>query len=66
MRKEQTRSRTIDRRRLLQGAGLAAGAAASSSAVAKDGLTAAAQQKAPAAGYRETEDVKAYYKSARY
>jgi hypothetical protein len=73
MRKEQTGS--IDRRRLLKGAGLAAGAAAATSAVAAKGAAkgaaneaaaAGAERKPPSALYRETEDVRTYYKSARY
>jgi hypothetical protein len=67
MRKEQEGSRQIDRRRLLQGAGLAIGAAGASSAAAVDEAVAAVDESKPQyKGYRETELVKTYYKLARF
>jgi hypothetical protein len=72
MRKQQTGSQPINRRHLLKGAGFAAGAAAASSAVAaegpaKDAVGSDGERRARSSGlYRETADVKSYYKSARY
>jgi hypothetical protein len=67
MRNDKERSSTIDRRRLLTGAGLALGAAAATSASAcESGVTQHEANKAQHAGYRETEDVKTYYKVARF
>jgi hypothetical protein len=66
MRKEQAGSRPIDRRRLLKGAGLAAGAAATSAVAAGEAVAGSGDAKSPSPRYRETADVKAYYKSARY
>jgi hypothetical protein len=57
----------IDRRRLLQGAGLAVGAAAATSPIAaKEATLMDAKNKPKQSGYRESEDVRIYYKSARY
>ena len=57
----------LDRRRLLKGAGLALGAAAATGTVAaKDAAVAADARKPERPGYRETEKVRTYYKSARY
>jgi len=67
MRKEREGSRQIDRRRLLQGAGLAIGAAGATAAVAADDAVAAVDASKPQPkGYRETEQVKTYYKHARF
>ncbi len=68
MRKKQEGSRLIDRRRLLQGASLAIGAAGASAADAANPAAAAAvdESKPQRAGYRETELVKTYYKLARF
>jgi hypothetical protein len=67
MRKEQEGSRQIDRRRLLQGAGLAIGAAGASAADAANPAAAAVDESKPQyKGYRETELVKTYYKLARF
>jgi hypothetical protein len=68
MRREKERSGQIDRRRLLKGAGLAIGAAGATSAVGAGSAAAVTDESKPPqqAGYRETELVKAYYRSARY
>jgi hypothetical protein len=67
MRKEQEGSRQIDRRRLLQGAGVAIGAAGASAAIdANEAVAAAAGNKPQHTGYRETELVKTYYRLARF
>jgi hypothetical protein len=68
MRKEKERSGQIDRRRLLKGAGLALGAAGATSAVGAGQAVAATTESKPQqhAGYRETELVRTYYRSARY
>ena len=65
---EKERSGQIDRRRLLKGAGLAIGAAGATSAVGASHAIAATDESKPQqqAGYRETELVKTYYRSARY
>lgn len=64
---EQEDSRLIDRRRLLKGAGLAIGAAGTGSAMTADNAVAAADESTPQrAGYRESEQVKTYYKLARF
>jgi hypothetical protein len=67
MRKETKGSVELDRRRLLKGAGFAIGAAAATTAVAS-GEAAACEDSTPQqqAGYRESEDVKKYYKLARF
>lgn len=66
MRKDNERSPTIDRRRLLTGAGLAIGAAGatvvSTAAPAADSEPQAPQHD----GYRESEHVKTYYRLARF
>ena len=67
MRKEQEGSRQIDRRRLLQGAGVAIGATGASAAIdANEAVAAVADNKPQHTGYRETELVKTYYKLARF
>jgi hypothetical protein len=66
MRTDKERSGQIDRRRLLKGAGLAVGAAAATSAAASDAVATHDTDKPHHAGYRETEDVKTYYKVARF
>ncbi len=66
MHKEKERSPQIDRRRLLTGAGLALGAAG---AAAASGGTVAVAKEAPKPqhnGYRESEEVKTYYRLARF
>jgi hypothetical protein len=68
MRKDQPKAPgQIDRRRLLQGAGLAIGTAgATSAATASDRIAAPDTGKPAHAGYRETEAVKTYYRAARF
>lgn len=66
MRKEQESPRLIDRRRLLRGAGLAVGAAGASAALVGNPVAAAADKSKPQhRGYRESEEVRTYYKLAR-
>ena len=67
MRKETKGSVELDRRRLLKGAGFAIGAAAATTA-AVSGEAVACEESTPQqqAGYRESEDVKKYYKLARF
>lgn len=65
MRSDKEKTAQLDRRSLLKGAGLALGAAGASAASAVS--AAPVEQKKPqAAGYRETEHVRTYYKSARF
>jgi hypothetical protein len=69
MHTDKKRPGQLDRRRLLKGAGLAVGAAAVTSAAGacENGKVASKPDSKPQhAGYRETEDVKTYYKLARY
>lgn len=68
MRKEKDSPRSIDRRHLLTGAGLAAGAAVVTTAANAGDKVAGIQAAKPKqhAGYRETESVRTYYKLARY
>ena len=67
MRKDKKEPKQIDRRRLLQGAGLAIGAAGAASAAAAKGTSDAVNEnKQQHAGYRETESVKTYYRLARF
>ena len=67
MRKANEESVGLDRRRLLKGAGLAIGAAGASSAAAVSGVSAATEEAKPQhTGYRETEEVKTYYRLARF
>jgi hypothetical protein len=67
MRIPKEKAGQVDRRRLLKGAGLALGAAAASTAAAaKDAVAGAAEPKAKRSGYRESDEVRSYYKSARY
>ncbi len=64
---KQEKSAKLDRRRLLKGAGLVIGAAGASTAVGATGAVAAADAAKPQqAGYRETEEVKTYYRLARF
>ena len=66
MRTDKEKAGQIDRRRLLKGAGLAVGAAAATSAAASQTVAAVDETKPQSAGYRESEDVKTYYKTARF
>jgi 3-deoxy-D-arabino-heptulosonate 7-phosphate (DAHP) synthase len=67
MRNEKEGLGQLDRRRLLKGAALAVGAAGAACAVAADSAVAASDGRKPQkAGYRETESVKTYYRSARF
>jgi hypothetical protein len=67
MRTDKERSGQIDRRRLLKGVGLTVGAAAATSAAANEAVAAAHDDNKPQhAGYRESDDVKTYYKTARF
>jgi hypothetical protein len=66
MRTDKERAGQIDRRHLLKGAGLAVGAAAATSATATEAVAAVDDRKPRQAGYRESEDVKTYYKVARF
>jgi nitrous oxide reductase len=67
MRSEKKESANLDRRRLLKGAGLVIGAAGASTAVGAKGAVAASDEAKPQqAGYRETEEVKTYYRLARF
>jgi hypothetical protein len=69
MHTDKKRLGQLDRRRLLTGAGLAVGAAAVTSAAGacENGKVASKPDSKPRhAGYQETEDVKTYYKLARY
>lgn len=63
-RKQNERS-SIDRRRLLTGAGFAIGAAGASAVVADAPVAACESEKPQHKGYRESEDVKTYYRLAR-
>lgn len=66
MNNEQTESKRLDRRSLLKGASLALGAGVAT-ATAKAAVAAPAEADKPSpAGYRETEHVRTYYKSARF
>jgi hypothetical protein len=67
MRKDRTNAAQVDRRSLLKGAGLAIGAAAATgTATARE--TAAGRERPASAprGYRESDDVRTYYKLARF
>jgi hypothetical protein len=66
MRTDKEKAGQIDRRRLLKGAGLAVGAVAATSAAASEATAAAKDNKPRQSGYRESEDVKTYYKVARF
>ena len=67
MRKDNDRSSKIDRRRLLTGAGLAIGAAGAAAATGTSTAEAASESEKPQhSGYRETEEVKTYYRLARF
>jgi hypothetical protein len=65
--RKDERSAKIDRRRLLIGLGLAVGATEAASAASSSADTAQADGSQPQyTGYRETEAVKTYYRSARF
>ncbi len=71
MRKDSERSlkiaQKIDRRRLLTGAGLAIGAAGAAATTGANPAVAASEPAKPQHnGYRESEDVKTYYRLARF
>jgi ribosomal protein L12E/L44/L45/RPP1/RPP2 len=67
MRTETKKAGVLDRRHLLKGAGLAIGAAAATTAAAaKDAAAPAAERKPEHGGYRESDEVRTYYKLARY
>ena len=67
MLKDNERSSKIDRRRLLTGAGLAIGAAGAAAATGTSTAEAASEtQKPQHNGYRETDEVKTYYRLARF
>ena len=71
MRQDNERSpkiaQKIDRRRLLTGAGLALGAAGATAATGGTVAAAASEPKKPQHnGYRESEEVKTYYRLARF
>jgi len=67
MREPKKESGQLDRRRLLKGAGLAIGAAGATLATHADGAGVARDERKPQqAGYRESEDVRTYYKLARF
>jgi hypothetical protein len=68
MRTDNDNARLIDRRRVLTGAGLAAGAAVAATAAGAGETVAGKGPVEPEqhAGYRETESVKTYYKLARF
>lgn len=63
-RKQNERS-LIDRRRVLTGAAFAAGAASASAALSAAPAAACDSEKPQHRGYRESEDVKTYYRLAR-
>jgi nitrous oxide reductase len=67
MRTTEEKARQVDRRRLLKGAGLALGAVAATGAVAaKDAVAGTAAAKPVRGGYRESDEVRTYYKLARF
>ncbi|HEU5017457.1 MAG TPA: hypothetical protein VFT69_05740 [Pseudolabrys sp.] len=63
--RKQTERSSIDRRRLLSGAGFAIGAAGACAVVGAAPATACESEKPGHKGYRESEDVKTYYRLAR-
>jgi hypothetical protein len=64
---EKKKAKRIDRRSLLRGAGLAAGAAAAASTVAVEGASAAIRNSKPQqGGYHVSDHIRAYYKTARF
>jgi hypothetical protein len=65
MRTEKDGSARLDRRHLLKGAGLVIGAASASSAIACEKTVSVSKAKPQHAGYRESEQVKTYYRLAR-
>ena len=65
MRKIKVDTGSLDRRRLLKGAGLVLGVAASAGVAAAKDTAAADGHKPQRRGYRETEEVRTYYKSVR-
>jgi len=67
MRKDRTNAAQVDRRSLLKGAGLAIGAAAATgTAIAGEAPSGRARPASEQRGYRETDDVRTYYKLARF
>lgn len=70
MRRDNERSPTIaqkiDRRRLLTGAGLAIGAAGATAVSTAAPAAAGEPQQPQHNGYRESEEVKTYYRLARF
>ncbi len=66
MRKDNERSPKIDRRRLLTGAGFAIGAAGAATVSTAAPATAGEPAKPQHNGYRETEEVKTYYRLASF
>jgi hypothetical protein len=67
MHTDKKKAGQLDRRRLLQGAGLALGAAAATTAAPAGQTVAGTDKREPQhAGYRESESVKTYYKLARF
>jgi len=65
MRGEKDGSGQLDRRRLLKAAGLAVGAAGTTSAVAGNAIG-TKEEDNQSTRYRETESVKTYYRLARF
>jgi hypothetical protein len=66
MRTENKKAGRVDRRSLLKGAGLAVGAAAATTAAAVKDVSAAEPRQPTRRGYRESDEVRTYYKLARY
>ncbi|MCF8478561.1 MAG: formate dehydrogenase [Pseudolabrys sp.] len=67
MDREKDKSKQLDRRSLLKGAGLALGAAGATAATAGQVAAAPANDGKPQqAGYSETDHVRTYYKHARF
>jgi phosphodiesterase/alkaline phosphatase D-like protein len=69
MHTDKKRNGQLDRRSLLKGAGLAAGAAAATTAAGaceKEKVASSDTSKPQHGGYRETESVKTYYRLARF
>jgi hypothetical protein len=66
MRKDKENVGEVDRRRLLKGAGLAFGVAAATTVSAVERSSAAEPRKSEHRGYRESDEVRTYYKLARF
>ena len=67
MRTPKEKAGQVDRRHLLKGAGLAIGAAAATAAVAaKEAAASSDKGKSSHRGYRESDEVRTFYKLARY